>query len=1260
MSVEENVTSAVADTFRTCSEFIGAVSAREMPDNPSVQLCILSIGFDVESVIAQLLHQRMARNKPHRRVYCVVVPGRLLPGVMTRFASAIEHHLALRHAGETLPRQADASAAAASRPAPPIPVVAVEEGTGAKERCAVFQRGTVVVLTSRSLCADLLHRRLAVELVGMAVLALPHSLLGSGRQEDALAPQTAFCAELLLRSGSGAAGGQRPPPIVLVSDAPALMQSLVQRHHLGAERFVQQMHVGDVQLFPRFRLELVRHFEELSHTPRRSLTVDRVVAPVSASVLALDDLLAKIVLETLHELQRLEQQLHMQNSASGGDRAAGASAAGGSHPHTWPFPARCAAAAAEADEDTGALRFLPRSRLTASTVNGHFDYSGYPRSNTARGTGAPSYIRHGWRAATQRDAKGILFSGISETAALSVNVSDLDGDLRAVVRCHESHWPYRLLTESLIDVRRLRRAARGTAYTFLLELESVLERRLPRRSVYGTGTTPPAALWTLSSHFHDVVTVATHRIGTVVYKRSAASVALSAPTEGAATRPASSAEDGVVVVDSSSDSEEEREGLQDVVSISAAAAPPGQVATSAGGTMVPQLIPNAEEYETDVEVVVRLVVSWCRTVLRRAARKSNAATDASADRPTLLLLTLGTNAVARYTERLTNSLEAYQQLQLRRFMRVYQFKYGVELTELVEAHSAEAAASKLATELFTSAEDVDDASSDAEGDVATDEDSGTDSRRDSSAAASLRRHVSSRGDRATAATRRDASPLYADGVGGSQGVMMNTGAGAFHDALLSQLPPLIATNGERADVRCDSEPRPAPPAPLATPLLMLERVREGVVTLCPDCRDANGNGSATATAPFERMPRVLVFDASAMSATEMTMLLDGSHAALQLDAPSTAAPLMSGAPTNGAQGTDSVRACLRVERVVLARQELVLLRQLEMAQDELPAVRLATIKVQLVTTSLAELDFKKAVEAEQQAFQSLAHTKATLTGTLLVDQTSLRQTEEALESGTQVGRSRPGSRKGTAVGRLAGTLLYAPALPPPALPRIVFDEREFRSSLPYHLYRRGMELIPLTLTTADYVLSPEYAVERKSAQDYFQSVMSGRIQRQLAALARKYAHPLCLIEFHRGIPFRLMQSGVYAKTAALMAAYPRVRLVWARSPAHAAGMLVLLKKSVAVANVDPADPLLTGTSIDPGSAADVGGAAVTAAERETAHYAARVLSKFPGITHQNAPRVMQLCGSLIGLATISQASLVAVMGEEDAARLYNFLHSPFH
>ncbi|KAG5498503.1 hypothetical protein JKF63_02789 [Porcisia hertigi] len=1266
MPSEEDLTLTLEGGARTCSEFIGAVSAREAPDNPSVQMCILSLGFNVESVVAQLLYQRIVVNRAHRRVYCVVFPDRRMPGVLTRFANFIGRHLSLRHAKETGRGQTDASADAASGHASPIPVVAIEEGTGTKERCAVFQRGAVAVLSSHALCADLLHRRLAVELVGMTVLVLPNSLLSGVRLQDALAPQTAFCVQLLLRSGRGVSGGQGPPPITLVSDAPMLMRYLVQRHHLGAERFVQQLQVGDIQLFPRFRLDFVRHFEELSRTLRRSLAVDRVVAPVAASVLALDGLLTKIVLETLQELQHLEKQLHAQRSVSNGDTTAGISTAGGSHTQAWPSAVRPADAATEADEDASALRFLPRARLSANSVQGHPNYSTFPRSGTPNGSSTTSYIRHGWRATAEHERKGVFFGGISKEDAISVDFSELDSDLRAVVRRHESHWPYRLLTESLIDVRRLRRATRGTAYTFLLELESVLERRLPQRSVYGTGTPPPAALWTLSSHFHDVVTVATHRVGTVVHMPSAAPVPGVAPAKSAATSPTSSAKDVVVLVDSTSDNDECTEAHHDTAAISSTAAPPGQSPTSSGGTMVPRLIPNTDEHEGDVEVVVRLVFSWCRTMLRRLARRGKALTDASEPRPALLLLTLSPNAVVRYTERLTNSLEMYKRLQLQRFMRVYQAKYGVELTELVEAQGASDVAAQLPSALPWRTEDADDVPSEEEGDLVAGEDKEIDSRsgphRVLDTTAYAMRRFSRQDGRDTGVAERDASALYADGGRHTQALMEDIGVGAFHQALLSKLPPPPPRTRsiDEPHTSCDSESRSSAPASIAKSLLMLERVREGVVTLCPDCGGATGDYDATATATFGRMPRVLVLDASAMSATELTMLLDGSHAALQLGFPVTAAPQVPAVSTCGAEGAEGASAWLRVDRVVLARQHLVLLRQLEMAQDELPAERLASIKVQLITTSLAELDFKKTVQTEQRAFESLAHTKATLTGTLLAAQVSLRQTEEALESGWQVSRRRAGPRKGTIMGRVVGDSLCRPASPPPALPCIVFDEREFRSSLPYDLYRRGVQIVPLTLTTADYVLSPEYAVERKSLQDYFQSVMSGRIRHQLAALSRRYARPLCLIEFQRGLPFRLTHTAIYAKTAVLMASYPRVSFIWARSSAHAAAMLVLLKKSVAVANVDPADPSLTATAMNPGTAADVGGVTATAAEREAAHYAARVLSKFPGITHQNAPRVMQLCGSLIGLATISHAALVAVMGEEDAGRLYSFLHTPFH
>lgn len=60
-------------------------------------------------------------------------------------------------------------------------------------------------------------------------------------------------------------------------------------------------------------------------------------------------------------------------------------------------------------------------------------------------------------------------------------------------------------------------------------------------------------------------------------------------------------------------------------------------------------------------------------------------------------------------------------------------------------------------------------------------------------------------------------------------------------------------------------------------------------------------------------------------------------------------------------------------------------------------------------------------------------------------------------------------------------------------PRVIVDVREFRSSLPSLLHASGVEVVPVTLTIGDYVLSPEICVERKSIPDLISSFNSGRL-----------------------------------------------------------------------------------------------------------------------------------------------------------------------
>ena len=59
--------------------------------------------------------------------------------------------------------------------------------------------------------------------------------------------------------------------------------------------------------------------------------------------------------------------------------------------------------------------------------------------------------------------------------------------------------------------------------------------------------------------------------------------------------------------------------------------------------------------------------------------------------------------------------------------------------------------------------------------------------------------------------------------------------------------------------------------------------------------------------------------------------------------------------------------------------------------------------------------------------------------------------------------------------------------------------REFRSSLPAILYEFGIDVVPITLTVGDYVLSPEYCVERKSLSDLIGSLKSGSLRAAISA-----------------------------------------------------------------------------------------------------------------------------------------------------------------
>ncbi|MBO8174455.1 MAG: DEAD/DEAH box helicase [Thermococcus sp.] len=77
---------------------------------------------------------------------------------------------------------------------------------------------------------------------------------------------------------------------------------------------------------------------------------------------------------------------------------------------------------------------------------------------------------------------------------------------------------------------------------------------------------------------------------------------------------------------------------------------------------------------------------------------------------------------------------------------------------------------------------------------------------------------------------------------------------------------------------------------------------------------------------------------------------------------------------------------------------------------------------------------------------------------------------------------------------------------------IYVDSRELKSQVPKYLKELGAHIEVKTLDVGDYIVSGDVAVERKSANDFIQSIIDGRLFDQVKRLTEAYARPVIIIE----------------------------------------------------------------------------------------------------------------------------------------------------
>ncbi|MFO7793025.1 MAG: DEAD/DEAH box helicase [Candidatus Saliniplasma sp.] len=80
------------------------------------------------------------------------------------------------------------------------------------------------------------------------------------------------------------------------------------------------------------------------------------------------------------------------------------------------------------------------------------------------------------------------------------------------------------------------------------------------------------------------------------------------------------------------------------------------------------------------------------------------------------------------------------------------------------------------------------------------------------------------------------------------------------------------------------------------------------------------------------------------------------------------------------------------------------------------------------------------------------------------------------------------------------------------VPSITIDTREQNSKVATEISKKGIKINTAQLSIGDYIISEDTAVERKSVEDFLESLIDGRLFSQAKSLKEQYIHPIILLE----------------------------------------------------------------------------------------------------------------------------------------------------
>ncbi len=124
-------------------------------------------------------------------------------------------------------------------------------------------------------------------------------------------------------------------------------------------------------------------------------------------------------------------------------------------------------------------------------------------------------------------------------------------------------------------------------------------------------------------------------------------------------------------------------------------------------------------------------------------------------------------------------------------------------------------------------------------------------------------------------------------------------------------------------------------------------------------------------------------------------------------------------------------------------------------------------------------------------------------------------------------------------------------------PKLYVDHREFRSQVVRYLSEK-FTIIPQALPVGDYLISEKMVVERKTADDFLESIKDGRLFSQMKELRRNYESPILIIEGENFLG-GFHENSIYGALASIIGDY-HIPVIFTRDARETAKLIEFLIK----------------------------------------------------------------------------------------------------